>query len=185
MTIRFQRQEALGISTGDLLRIDDGIRTYRVARITQPTYTSRGPLWLAIWPYPVISIVGAPGDWNMIEPLRSAAGHFNEIHQEGNRWFEPNHEIYIEKMDDQPMVQMDIFTPTSVEPTPYVFQDGVDYELNGQLWHCYECGQDFNAHRETGCNPLCCNRVSYAIYMMGKAGDTRCTYQRYLGYPEK
>lgn len=137
-------QEALGICTGDIVTTSYGTGPYEVWGISGPWLWKDG-LYRTIYPQPVISLIllatGHTG------PVRSR--HFcfiNDVLREGDRWFTlVGEEVFVRAPSQRPALQVDMFRSYPADPPPYPFQEGVDYTLQGRVWHCPHCGRDCNA----------------------------------------
>lgn len=151
-------KEALGIKVGDIVSTSYGTGPYRVISIHGPVWWEDNIFYLVVWPYPVISLV-------VVGPDESEkANHhcfLNEIHQEGERWFnDSGDEIFLLEKDKFPKApepkpeQMDMFSllKPAVENAPkamplnepYKFQEGVDYSDPKHVFHCPICRVDYN-----------------------------------------
>lgn len=153
MAISLTYYEGLGIETWDLVSTSYNSGPYRVTHVSRPTY------WFAyiggahVTTYPTISITGiSPDHQGPIQEWHQF--YLNNVRREGDRWFAGDDEIYLEKADARPAMEMpDLFSATADDPCerPYAFQNGVNYRVeDGLLWHCHRCARDFNTAVEWG-----------------------------------
>jgi hypothetical protein len=159
---------ALGIATGDIVRTSYGTGPYEVYQVHGPTCWSEWTGALTIWPYPVVSLTCIePGEKFPYWTERQF--YLNNLHREGDRYFDNGHsEILVERRPG-PILQMALFDQNP-EVAPYQYQDGVDYGAGDlYVFHCRECGKDFNGQRETKwVNPIHCGFLpALSIINMG------------------
>lgn len=182
---------ALGISIGDLICVsyhDTGNPIDPVETIWGPYYwTCNSVEGLITWPYPVISV-----------SIYKGKGGINNIHLDGNRWFtDQGDEVLVKKVaQKRKFVQIDLFsefTELTSDPriAPYPFNASVDYSDRKHVFHCLDCGSDFNGDMWNGgyaCPPcpLCKTRqLSVHITVMSAVVPGKrywSAYQRYLGF---
>lgn len=138
--------EALGIATGDIVRIAD-VLSYQVVAVSPPRYTTHKYETLIVRDYPVADIELC--DSNRIR-------HTRAVYRAGDRWFaevwqgQPD-EVVLEMRAGRG--QMRFFAREQQDATPYQFQHGVTYEPTEGVdpaWHCDRCGLDANLpHRQS------------------------------------
>jgi len=164
-------KEALDIAVGDVVTTSYGSGPYRVTHIWGPKTWYSDHHEMVIWPYPIISLVLTYDDDHRQNP----AAFINNVHREQDRWFTDcvthlgeRDEVFVQKPDTPtPPMQISLFT--QVEPPPYQFQPGVDYNAgDGHVWHCNQCGTDFNADRRNRWDtPTHCETWAVPIIVMG------------------
>jgi hypothetical protein len=182
-------QTSLGLTAGMRLTTERG-GPYRLLGISAPfTFQIMGFDMLIIYHQSVVVVSIEYID----EP--HSLGHTPSISpigrdDDGTYWTEQNDQIWPSEGDGG--VQLDMF---SLEPPParaYVFQAGVDYDAaDGLLWHCAQCGHDFNTlgnDEDRRCAPHCPNCKTYdlalQIVMMRDVPRYQAkasSYQRKLG----
>lgn len=146
------QQTALGISVGDVVKTSYGTGPYRVELITDPHYWSVDLSGLTVWPYLVISLICTDPD----NTRRRDKSYISCIHQDGDRWFDDmGYEILIVARIDKPkfLHQLDIFGLIEMDNPrrhPYEIDPQVDYSNRSRVFHCAECGHDFNGEMWNG-----------------------------------
>ena len=174
-------KQALGITTGDVVTTSYDTGPYIVRQITGPYTFQITFSYLAICPYPTIALVLAYAD-----QFNTAAAYINNVHQEPNGQYltDAGDEIIVEHPPSAPPAQMPLLASHDATPE-YVLQEGVDYNAgDSHVWHCSDCGLDFNAEKQTRhCGPACprCTgrfpHIAIPIIMMGN-GQPRSSYVR-------
>ena len=142
------QNSALGISVGDVIKTGYGTGPYLVEQITDPHYWNADYLsGLIVWPYPVISLVCT----DPVTGRRRDKSYINFVHQDGDRWFtDMGDEILIVSRGQKRLTQLDIFAlfepekPENPRSHPYETDPQVDYSDRSHVFHCAECGHDFN-----------------------------------------
>ena len=143
-------KEALGIATGDIVTTSYNSGPYRVESIWGPKLWHSNWQEIIIWPYPIVCL-----GLRYTDPdKRNAKAGINNIHREGDQYFNANgDEIFVRKpRTPPPPTQISLFS--NQDPKPYPFQSHVDYYASdGKVWHCSKCGEDFNADRPSRWRP--------------------------------
>ena len=177
-------KEALGIAVGDIITTSYGSGPYRVTHIWGPKTWYAIYNEMTIWPYPIISLILSHVDFN-----QRTTAYINNVHREGDRWFTDcvsylgeRSEVFVQKPDTPtPPMQISLFT--QVEPPPYQLQPDVDYNAgDGHVWHCNQCGTDFNADRPSRWDkPNHCETWAVPIVVMGNGQKgTECVRSQNL-----
>ena len=184
-------QTIMGLSVGDLIVCQDKKKNYsvtpsRIARIRDPVrWVNTRLMGIVIWPYPVFSLTVGPEEWQIDQHLHeSQMGYINNIRRtDDGKYLDSCHwELTVLETNTSPSVQANLFAqPVNEDPEPYPFQDGVEY-IRWQVWHCPECGKDFNAtpaqRREHPCWPM-----PYPFMLMDQTDNN--PYIEYLNMPYK
>lgn len=163
----FRRQVyrfVLGIETGDMVRTSYGSGPYEVWAILGPAYWELDYAALCVRDHPVMSLILVhPG---IVPEWEHELFYINELACENGRYSSGSGEVFVEKPDHRPPMELPGLTADEdYEVTgPYQFQEGVDYRAGNilagdeRVWHCKRCGTDFNAESQTADSaapPIC------------------------------
>lgn len=182
---------ALGLQTGDVIRMSYGGRTFQIHGINAPRYVLRGVGYVIILDHPEISLsVGEAGSW----PGGRHDSIINDVRQAGGGWrTSANDELFLidrpRQEPTRPASLLDLIDPPDAAEElqalePYSYQPGVDYKAGClRVWQCETCGEDFNDEpgggilRWHGCGPR--SRAIPVYYVEAPAPDDRRPFTSY------